>query len=136
MSFFGRSQRRHWARFIRTRRWRSFSFGGGCGRQRIRFWTRVLAGGVFLRAACKRLALLGGEAGANVRGIEINGAIHGRISKKLCEEFGVSDRNLVHEDFFKVKAEAPVDAVVGNPQFIRYQRFTGGAAGAGVAMRG
>jgi adenine-specific DNA methylase len=82
-------------------------------------------GGVFLRAACKRLSLLGGEAGANVRGIEINGAIHGRISKKLFEEFGVSDRNLVHEDFFKVKPEALVDAVVGNPPFIRYQRFTG-----------
>lgn len=103
-------------------------------------------GGVFLRSACKRLVELAGDAGTQVFGVEIGEAIHAEISEKLFEEFGVRKRNLLLADFFAVAPGVlpQVDVVVGNPPFIRYQRFSGGArrraltraASAGVKLSG
>jgi len=84
-------------------------------------------GGVFLRAACKRLRQLGGSPADLVFGIEIDAAVHGSISGRLADEFGVRKRNLALSDCFDTGRDAfgNVSAVVGNPPFIRYQRFTG-----------
>lgn len=84
-------------------------------------------GGVFLRSACKRLLEMGGQPATQVLGVEVDPAVHARIAEKLADEFGVSKQHLLITDFFALNARAipKVDAVVGNPPFIRYQRFAG-----------
>lgn len=84
-------------------------------------------GGVFLRSACKRLRELAGDAAGRVFGVELDGEVHSRIAEKLHDEFGVARANLVQSDFFEVGPDRlpAADVVVGNPPFIRYQRFTG-----------
>ena len=84
-------------------------------------------GGVFLRSACKRLVKLGGRPRKQVCGAEVDSNVHARIAEKLSDEFGVDRRKLFRRDFFALDAGAAgkVDAVVGNPPFIRYQRFSG-----------
>jgi adenine-specific DNA-methyltransferase len=84
-------------------------------------------GGVFLRSAGKRIRDLRGTPSAQVFGVELADNVHAEISVLLQREFGVSRQNLVLSDFFEVlPSRMPqVDAVVGNPPFIRYQRFKG-----------
>lgn len=84
-------------------------------------------GGVFLRAASKRISELGGTPGHQVHGVEIDPSVHRRIVPMLKDEFGVDTSNLVLSDFFKFNLAAgnQLDAVIGNPPFIRYQRFSG-----------
>jgi len=86
----------------------------------------AFGGGVFLRAACKRLRAMGGNPSAQVFGIEIDPAVHRHIGEKLCED-GVAPANLLAADFFVTGPERmrPVDVIVGNPPFIRYQKFSG-----------
>lgn len=86
----------------------------------------AFGGGVFLRAACRRLRELGGDPAAQVHGVELDPVVHRRIGEKLCED-GVSQEHLIASDFFAITPDrvAPVDAVVGNPPFIRYHRFSG-----------
>lgn len=84
-------------------------------------------GGVFLRAACKRLQHLRGDPSVQVLGVEIDERVHARIADKLCEEFGIRKCNLLRSNFFDLGPEAigSISAVVGNPPFIRYHRFSG-----------
>ncbi len=86
----------------------------------------AFGGGVFLRAACKRLREIGGNPSTQVFGVELDAAVHRRIGEKLHED-GVAPANLLASDFFATGPERlkPVDAIVGNPPFIRYQRFSG-----------
>jgi adenine-specific DNA methylase len=92
-------------------------------------------GGVFLRSACKRLMRLGGCPASQVFGVELDPEVHARIAEKIAQEFDVRKRNLVCSDFFDVHKGhlAPLDAVVGNPPFIRYQRFSGEARAKALA---
>lgn len=85
-------------------------------------------GGVFLRSACKRLVKLGGRPRNQVYGAELDPNVHARIAEELSGEFGVNRRHLLPTDFFALDAAAvkKVEVVVGNPPFIRYQRFSGG----------
>lgn len=91
-------------------------------------------GGVFLRSACKRLKDLNGNPSNQVFGVEIDADVYSRIADKLRDEFSINKRHLVLADFFDVdgKRMSPVDAVVGNPPFIRYQRFSGEARKKGL----
>src|SRR5262249_39006771 len=84
-------------------------------------------GGVFLCSASKRLHRLGGQPANQVFCVEIDPAVHTRISNDLVHEFGIKEQNLFLSDFFDVDCAAipQVDAIVGNPPFIRYQRFSG-----------
>ena len=84
-------------------------------------------GGVFLQMAAARIAELTGSPREQVCGVEINAEVHGAVTAWLVAESGLSEKNLIQSDFFEVNgAELPhLDAVVGNPPFIRYQRFTG-----------
>lgn len=86
-------------------------------------------GGVFLRSACRRLVNLGGQPAAQVFGAEIDPGVYSLIVDKLSDEFGLGKRNLWHGDFFDIEPlpVRQVDAIVGNPPFVRYQRFTGDA---------
>jgi len=86
-------------------------------------------GGVFLRAAAEHIAALGGDPARRVFGVEINGEVHAAVASWLSRECGIPDDNLILSDFFEMAEpkEPTVDAVVGNPPFIRYQRFTGTA---------
>jgi adenine-specific DNA methylase len=84
-------------------------------------------GGVFLRAACKRLRQLGGDPSHRVFGVEIDEGVHASIAGKLFDEFGVRRRNLIRSNCFDLDRDAirGVNVVIGNPPFIRYQRFSG-----------
>jgi len=84
-------------------------------------------GGVFLRAACQRIRTLQGEPGRTVWGVEIDEEVHSRISEKLHDEFRIPGRQLHCSDFFAIRdgGTPQVDVVIGNPPFIRYQRFSG-----------
>ena len=92
-------------------------------------------GSAFLRSACKRLAQLGGQPASQVRGTEIDQAVHCRIADKLHDEFWVRKANLRLGDFFALEPRDAdkVDAIVGNPPFIRYQRFSGDARRSALA---
>ncbi len=78
--------------------------------------------GVFLTAAARRLQSLGCRYPPQVFGIDIHEEAISGIS-------GTSfpSNHLVVSDFFEVSVDeiGLVDAVVGNPPFIRYQRFGG-----------
>src|SRR5262249_39319433 len=84
-------------------------------------------GGVFLPSPCKRLAWLGGRPADQVFGVEIDPLVHRQISDHLLDDFGVEKPNLLLSDFFDLDCQMirQVDAIVGNPPFIRYQRFSG-----------
>lgn len=83
-------------------------------------------GGVFLRAACKRIAGLGGDAFVSVHGVEIDSSVHGLIGGKLISEFSLNPLQLVNADFFSLSpGRGQFDAIVGNPPFIRFHRFAG-----------
>lgn len=81
--------------------------------------------GVFLRAARARVIELGGEAATRVRGIELSSETF--QSTKLALS-GSKDRPTLFEgDFFDQSPETfgKVTAIIGNPPFIRYQKFSG-----------
>lgn len=84
-------------------------------------------GGVFLRAATERIRELGGDPRAQIAGIEIDDAAIRESSSDAIT--GASLAQVRHANFFDVRTgDFPaVDVVVGNPPFIRYQRFTGEA---------
>jgi adenine-specific DNA methylase len=99
--------------------------------------------GVFLSAAVDRSIALGGTA-ANIVGIELHRDACALTKRRLRRE--AMTPSIVCTDFFHVKAAATglFSAVVGNPPFIRYQRFNGEqrkvalrrAAEAGVSLSG
>jgi adenine-specific DNA-methyltransferase len=81
-------------------------------------------GGVFLRAAASRIGVLGGMPSTQVAGVELDPAAFEdvgdfRVSKGNFFDFGTADGD------DKAKMLSGFDAVVGNPPFIRYQRFSG-----------
>lgn len=83
-------------------------------------------GGVFLRSGCKRLNQLGGRPHAQVYGVEIDPGVHKHVSDRLVDDDLVRREHLVRADFFSIDpAGMHVDAAIGNPPFIRYQRFNG-----------
>jgi adenine-specific DNA-methyltransferase len=85
-------------------------------------------GGVFLGAAASRLEGLGGSS-KSIYGVELDGNVHAQTSLELCTTHAFHPRQLLNSDFFLVASKQlpPLDAVVGNPPFIRYQGFSGEA---------
>ena len=82
--------------------------------------------GVFLTAACERLAGLGGNASTQVLGIEIDPGVYAKTLSSLVNRFGLTQTRLKVSDFFELPpGSKQVEAAVGNPPFIRYQRFKG-----------
>lgn len=81
-------------------------------------------GGVFLEAAARRLAQLGGRAAGQVFGVELEPRTHARTALGLSR--ATSATKLLCADFFDIGPSevAPVDALVGNPPFIRHQGRT------------
>lgn len=88
--------------------------------------------GVFLNSAANRITALGGNPGQQIYGVEIDPLVHRTVAAKWSEH----DReHLLCSDFFTVaRSDLPkVDAIVGNPPFIRYQRFAGDTRHAALA---
>ena len=86
--------------------------------------------GVFLRSAARRIRALNGNPEKLIFGVELDASVHGSISRLLRQEFRIPANNLLHSDFFDVLQQfGPVDAVVGNPPFIRFHKFNGDARG-------
>jgi adenine-specific DNA methylase len=84
-------------------------------------------GGVFLRAASHRVNELGGRVQNQVFGVEVDPGEYERVATDLASSLSIGPKNLVLSDFFEVDHTKllPVDVVIGNPPFIRYQRFSG-----------
>lgn len=82
-------------------------------------------GGVFLTTAAKRVKELGGDPYEQVYGIEVSEAAYQALVSRSISELAVA--HLQHENLFDVvPSDLPlIDVVVGNPPFIRYQRFNG-----------
>lgn len=81
--------------------------------------------GVFLLAARNRIMALGGDVGRQVRGIELSMDTYSQTTTAL-KQFP-NRPMLVRADFFDQSPGefGAVNAIVGNPPFIRYQRFHG-----------
>lgn len=81
--------------------------------------------GVFLFTAAERLKGLGGSSAGQVVGVELR---HDTHASALAEAASRQLPLTIHcADFFSIDPAifTVVDAVVGNPPFIRYQRFAG-----------
>ncbi|MBN2451243.1 MAG: N-6 DNA methylase, partial [Lentisphaeria bacterium] len=82
--------------------------------------------GVFLEAAADRIRVLGGDPGQRVAGVELDEATYSCVVSRLADSAQISPERCRHADFFTLSTGWGVfDAVVGNPPFIRYQRFAG-----------
>jgi adenine-specific DNA-methyltransferase len=83
-------------------------------------------GGVFLRAAAKRILELGGSPRQSIHGVEIDAAVHHEVGSRVQQEFGIEPSCLIRNDFFALAPESlQLDCVLGNPPFIRFHRFAG-----------
>lgn len=84
-------------------------------------------GGAFLRTISTRIRELGGTPRTSTYGIELEPETHGEVSRAFARANYANPNNLICSDFFAVSsADLPaMDAVVGNPPFIRYQSFKG-----------
>lgn len=77
--------------------------------------------GAFLVAAARRLRALGANVSqiqANVFGMELNGRVFERAQDAAIAELGVRLTNVRSEDFYSAALPA-VDAVIGNPPYVR-----------------
>lgn len=84
-------------------------------------------GGVFVHAAAERIRSLGGSVARSVFGVEMDSDSYRAALDDLLST-GVSPEHLQCKDFFSASAghaKLGIDAVVGNPPFIRYQQFGG-----------
>lgn len=83
-------------------------------------------GGVFIRSACNRTLSLGGIPARQIFGVELDAKVYSLISEKLHDEFALDGQNLLQRDFFEVEPLPvnQVNAVVGNPPFIRFHHFS------------
>ena len=91
-------------------------------------------GGIFLEAAAARLRDLGGDEG-QVYGTELDKEVYALVAGELT---GILPNNLIRSDFFALEpASLPqLDAIVGNPPFIRYQSFNGELAASRAKAQG
>ncbi|WP_299432217.1 N-6 DNA methylase [uncultured Meiothermus sp.] len=91
-------------------------------------------GGVFLATASERIQQLGGDARRQIFGVELDQEVYGHTATMLDSLYSINRDHLICGDFFDVQPQRlRLNAVVGNPPFIRYQRFTG--AGRDKAIR-
>ena len=81
-------------------------------------------GGVFIEAAAERLSELGGKV-SQVKGVELDACVHNQVATEFASRYALPRSQLIQSDFFEVDASnmKSVDAVVGNPPYIRYQAF-------------
>lgn len=92
-------------------------------------------GGAFLRAAAEVVTERGGAPSASVYGVELDPEVYEAVAKKMVREVGIHPDNLLRADFFSIDNGqlAPMDALVGNPPFIRYHSFSGSARSRALA---
>lgn len=83
--------------------------------------------GVFLEAAAQRLSRMGGDPAKQLFGVEIDQSVVSRVLLPNLRALGLSAKNVLVSDFFDVAPSSlpKIQAVVGNPPFIRYQTFKG-----------
>jgi len=89
---------------------------------------------VFLLAAAEQLVKKGADpaaSGSLLSGVDIDGPSLAE-SRRLIQRKGVQAPNLIRRDFFSLQTPGQLgsevgwqDTVIGNPPFVRYQRFNG-----------
>jgi adenine-specific DNA-methyltransferase len=81
--------------------------------------------GAFMSAITGRIQALGGDPGDQVHGFEIDPPTYHQFCSEQLHPLGLDPSKVENADFFQ---QTPlllrVSAVVGNPPFIRFQRFT------------
>lgn len=84
-------------------------------------------GAVFLETALELLSRLGNGESARVTGVELEAAAYDRASRLLAGAPRTLEPDLILGDFFSIapRLERLFTAVVGNPPFVRYQKFSG-----------
>src|SRR3989442_6026058 len=83
--------------------------------------------GVFLIQAAIRLRALGGAEGSSLTGIDLDESACSEATKTLNGTTHHIQTKIINRDFFSVRPDEieKVDAVLGNPPFVRYQTFSG-----------
>lgn len=83
--------------------------------------------GVFLRATIDRLHVLESRETRQVAGVEVDAHVHRATTSTLVSNGKLDPAALYRADFFDLDSDriGSFTAVVGNPPFIRYQRFAG-----------
>ncbi|NLF18827.1 MAG: class I SAM-dependent methyltransferase [Lentisphaerae bacterium] len=82
--------------------------------------------GAFLRAACRELRQAGRLESGSVCGVDVDPQAIAKARAALSREVGGESCRLIERDFFDLEDHAlHVDAVVGNPPFVRFHRFAG-----------
>ncbi len=91
--------------------------------------------GVFLRAALDRLRIIGSRLTKQVAGVEVDAHVYRSTTRSLASRDKVDPAVLYLADFFDLDREqiGAFSAVVGNPPFVRYQRFFGRQRAAALA---
>ena len=86
-----------------------------------------LGDGVFLEAAANHLKHLAAKPKRQIFGCELDPDSHRVAATTLAELFDVPATNLSCSDFFSLQPTptSMVDVLLGNPPYIRYQRFSG-----------
>lgn len=84
-------------------------------------------GGVFLQSACRRLRSLGKKSTPEIFGVELDPEVFQEVSGRLRREYRLLPGHLLRADFFDVLPSqwGKLDCLIGNPPFIRYQKFKG-----------
>jgi adenine-specific DNA-methyltransferase len=86
--------------------------------------------GVFLETAARRLQALGASSertASLLHAVDLNPEAARITRDRLRAELGVPFANARVSSFFALPPAEPVDVVIGNPPYIRYQEFAGGA---------
>jgi adenine-specific DNA-methyltransferase len=79
-------------------------------------------GGVFLEAAATRISEVGGCVDSQLHGVELDAEVHASVASLM----GAQNPNLIQSDFFALPpGSLMVDAIIGNPPFIRFHHFSG-----------
>lgn len=84
--------------------------------------------GVFLATAGERLVHLGAlpkAAAEGVHGFDLNPKAIEVTAEALSAALGIGGAHLTLTDFFAIQPQRTVDVVLGNPPYVRYQKFNG-----------
>ncbi len=105
-------------------------------RSRDRILDPSCGDGVFLVCAFERLARMGGEPASQIYGVEIDESVVKGVLLPNLRGLGLSSKNVIVSDFFDVAPSClpNIQAVVGNPPFIRYQTFKGKSREAALSI--
>lgn len=112
-----------------------FLVGFALSSPRARILDPCFGEGVFLRASIDRLRIMGARPAKQVAGVEVDPRVYHSTTGNLATRHKLDPARLYRADFFDLDRDGigAFSAVIGNPPFIRYQRFAGRQRAAALA---